>query len=194
MSAQAEIPSRQQHVATTFNTLATTSGTGTTYAHTSLAAGNTRHYKVSAINSVGTGLASNVADATTDAAGICGRTEAVRDMIVAMISGVTDCADVTDTHLAAITTTLNLFGNRITALADGDFDGLTRLTRPYLNGNSLTALPGGVFDELTALTQLRLNSNPLAALPADAFDGLTALTMLRLSNLCRRAGLNSCGS
>ena len=51
--------------ATTFNTLATTSGTGTTYAHTSLAAGTTRHYKVSAINSVGTGLASNVADATT---------------------------------------------------------------------------------------------------------------------------------
>ena len=35
--------------------------------------------------------------------GICGRTEAVRDAIVARISGVASCADVTDAHLAAIT-------------------------------------------------------------------------------------------
>ena len=41
-----------------------------------------------------------VFDAT---AGICGRTEQVRDAIVALISGVTHCALVTDAHLAAIT-------------------------------------------------------------------------------------------
>ena len=39
-------------------------------------------------------------------AGICARTEAVRDALLARIAGVTDCALVTDTHLAAITGTL----------------------------------------------------------------------------------------
>ena len=46
-----------------------------------------------------------VFDAT---AGICGRTEEVRDAIVGEISGVTHCALVTDAHLAAITGTLDL--------------------------------------------------------------------------------------
>ncbi len=39
----------------------------TTYAHTGLSAGVTRHYRVRAINAVGTGAASNVATATTTA-------------------------------------------------------------------------------------------------------------------------------
>ena len=46
--------------------VANTDSTATTYAHTGLADGDTRHYRVSAINSVGTGLPSNVDDATTD--------------------------------------------------------------------------------------------------------------------------------
>ena len=54
---------------TSFADLAADTGsTATTYNHTGLAAGTTRHYRVSAINSVDTGAASNVADATTDAA------------------------------------------------------------------------------------------------------------------------------
>ena len=47
--------------------VANTSNTTTTYAHTGLAAGDTRHYRVSAINTNGAGTASNVANATTDA-------------------------------------------------------------------------------------------------------------------------------
>ena len=35
--------------------------------------------------------------------GICGRTAAVRTAIVGKISGVSNCADVTDAHLADIT-------------------------------------------------------------------------------------------
>ena len=43
-----------------------TNSTGTTYSHTGLSAGTTRHYRVSAINSVGTGTASSTANATTE--------------------------------------------------------------------------------------------------------------------------------
>ena len=46
--------------------VATTNSTATTYAHTGLAVGTTRHYRVSAINANGTGATSNVANATTD--------------------------------------------------------------------------------------------------------------------------------
>ena len=48
--------------------VADTGATGTSYSHTGLTAGSTRHYRVSAINSAGTGSASNVATATTGAA------------------------------------------------------------------------------------------------------------------------------
>ena len=113
-------------------------------------------------------------------AGICGRTEAVRDAIVARISGVASCADVTDAQLAAITGTLDLRSDGITTLAAGDFDGLTALTTLRLRGNSLSTLPAGVFDELTALTTLDLRNNSLSTLPAGVFDKLTALTTLRL--------------
>ena len=46
-----------------------TGNTDRTYAHTGLAAGDTRHYRVSAINRVGTGLASAVASGQTQEAG-----------------------------------------------------------------------------------------------------------------------------
>ena len=47
--------------------VANTSNTTTTYAHTGLGAGDTRHYRVSAINAVGTSDASDSDDATTTA-------------------------------------------------------------------------------------------------------------------------------
>ena len=45
---------------------ADTSNTTTTYAHSDLSPGTTRHYRVSAITSAGTGAASNVVSATTE--------------------------------------------------------------------------------------------------------------------------------
>ena len=98
--------------------------------------------------------------AQAQATGICGRTAAVRTAILGEISGVSNCANVTDAHLAAITDTLDLANDGITALAAGDFDGLTALTNLWLHyNNSLSTLPAGVFDELTALTTLRLEGN-----------------------------------
>lgn len=43
-----------------------TGSTGTSYSHIGLEPGSTRHYRVSAINAAGTGLPSNVANASTD--------------------------------------------------------------------------------------------------------------------------------
>ena len=50
--------------------VANTGTTDTTYSHTGLSAGNTRHYRVKAINSAGTGSASDVAGAATAAANV----------------------------------------------------------------------------------------------------------------------------
>ena len=119
--------------------------------------------------------------AEAQTAGICGRTAEVQTAIVAKISGVTDCADVTATQLAAITGLLDLRDKNITALAAGDFDGLTALTQLNLRSNDLTALPDDVFDGLTALTHLWLHWNELSTLPAGVFDNNTALRDLILS-------------
>ena len=59
-------------------------------------------------------------------AGICGRTPAVRTEILRRIPNVSNCALVTDGHLAAITDTLSLTSKGITSLAAEDFDGADR--------------------------------------------------------------------
>ncbi len=114
--------------------------------------------------------------------GICGHTEQVRDAILDLISGVTDCADVTDTHLAAIGR-LNLNDKGITALAAGDFDELTALTTLSLSNNSLSTLPAGVFDELTSLEGLYLGNDSLTTLPDNVFDNNTELRQLYLHSI-----------
>ena len=96
---------------------------------------------------------------------VCDRTPQVRDAIVAAVPGVSNCRNVAEAHLAAITS-LPLDNKSITALKVGDFDGLTTLTELWLNNNQLSALPAGIFDQLNALTTLSLWGNQLSALPA----------------------------
>ena len=104
---------------------------------------------------------------------------------------------VTEAHLAAITS-LDLSNAVITALKEGDFDGLTNLTTLNLGGNDLRSLippiiegiyltpifrkPSEIFDELTNLTTLDLSGNKLSSLPSGVFDELTNLTGLNLAN------------
>ena len=132
------------------------------------------------------GVAVTVSDNDTTTGGICGRTSAVRDALLDLIEtnegAAVACADVTTTHLAGITGTLDLSGQSIAALRAGDFAGLTGLTELYLYDNALSSLPGGVFDDLTALTRLLMNKNGLTRLPAGVFDRLTALTGLNLNS------------
>ena len=137
--------------------------------------------------------------------GVCGRTEAVRDALVAAITGVSACEGVTAAHLSGITE-LDFFGGSATALTlqSGDFaglsglqtlilksvtlsslpsnvfDGLTSLSKLNLKNTGLTALPSGVFDDLRSLTELTLENNPLGSLDADTFKNLSNLRMLNL--------------
>ncbi len=124
---------------------------------------------------------------TVEYAGICGRTPAVRDAILGMISGVSNCADVTDTQLAGISgdfqnNFLNLLSKGLSSLKAGDFDGLTNLKRLRLTRNKLSTLPPGIFDDLTGLLALDLNYNQLTTLRPGVFDRLTKLKYLYLNN------------
>ncbi len=65
--------------------------------------------------------------------GICDRTEEVRDAILAKLSKVSECANVTDSHLSGITGDLILSNKSISVLKAGDFLGLTILEQLYLN-------------------------------------------------------------
>ena len=112
------------------------------------------------------------------AQGICDRTSRVRDKLLEL-TGVSACADVTSTHLEAVTD-LNLTGTGITALEAGDFSGLTNLNELELSENALTTLPEGVFSGLTNLQYLWLDDNSLSTLSVDIFSGLTNLKWLEL--------------
>ena len=111
---------------------------------------------------------------------ICARTDAVETAILAAISGVSDCALVTTSDLAAISGTLWLDARGITALAEEDFAGLEGVTSLVLSDNALARLPAGVFDGLTSLTTLWLDGNALTTLPDEVFDRLIFLDALHL--------------
>ena len=128
-------------------------------------------------------IISPVTTTTPDEGGITpvsDRTPLVRDTIVNAIRGIDDPADVTEAHLATITT-LSMVSETLTSLSVGDFDGLTGLT--YLNvfsSPNLTMLPSGIFDGLTALTKIKFEVCGLTSLPAGIFDDLTSLEELIL--------------
>ena len=128
------------------------------------------------------GQAVRFAMAATSTSQVCYRTPQIRDAIVNMIPNVSDCAEVTDEQLAAITGKLRLNGSGISMLQVGDFDGLTSLNGLELQSNALTSLPRGVFDDLAGLHRLRLNNNRLTELSPDLFASLTGLEHLDLGN------------
>ena len=121
---------------------------------------------------------------------VCDRTPEVRDEIVRRIRGVSDCADVTEEHLAAFQGSLNFHGpigtfftnypDPIKELKEGDFSGLTSLRSITLVRNELTTLPEGIFSGLPALRFLRIVSNQTSSLPEGIFSGLSSLTSLSL--------------
>ncbi len=99
-----------------------------------------------------------------DVTPVSDRTPEVRDAIVAAVPGVDAAADVTETHLAAITS-LNLRGKGISVLKNSDFSGLTALTNLNLYNNQLSSLPDDIFKGLTSLTTIRLGRNVVDPFP-----------------------------
>ena len=99
--------------------------------------------------------------------GVCGRTEQVRDALVAKAKArapsVIDCSQVNGSRLARMTGTLQLGNKEIAALKSGDFEGLAGLEVVVLSGNALGALPERVLEPLTGLTALDLSLNPGSA-------------------------------
>ena len=113
---------------------------------------------------------------------VCDRTSRVRDAILARLSGIDDCAEVTAHNLRSIDGEMNLHDRGIASLKSGDFSGMNGLEFLKLSGNDLTTLPAGVFDGLSAVRELSLQSNDLASLPAGAFRGLTGRLWIKLDN------------
>ena len=172
--------------------VANTRNPATSYSHTVLTAGSTRHYRVSAINSAGTGPASNIATGTT--ATTAGDAATDRAALVALYNatdganwrnnwlsnapigewhGVTTDSDGRVTHL-------DLQYNRLTGGIPAELGSLTNLKWLYLNNNQLT---GGIPAELGSLTNLErldLSSNRLSGeIPAE-LGSLTNLVRLWL--------------
>ncbi|MDE0075100.1 MAG: leucine-rich repeat protein [Gammaproteobacteria bacterium] len=116
------------------------------------------------------------------AAGICGRTEQVVAAILGRIRDVSDCALVTEAHLAAIDGRIDLGSSGITSLKPGDFAGLSSLRELTITDNPLTVLQDEMFAGLRSLETLWLFNNRLITLPRAAFFELSELTELRLTN------------
>ena len=120
------------------------------------------------------------------AAAVCERTGQVRTAIVDKLSGINDCADVTDAHLATIEELEFRGGGGVSLVefAAGDLDGLTgmtSLTVEGVQGQSARSLPAGIFDDLVSLEELSLVRSGLSSLPADVFDKLVYLESLSLA-------------
>ena len=120
------------------------------------------------INDINEPHATKSVAVTSDVISVCDRTPQVRDAIVAAVSGVSACGDVTADHLAAITR-LGIVSRGISTLKAGDFSGLIALERLALNSNQLTTLEAGVFSGLPALEMLLLWGNQFSTLKAGIF-------------------------
>ena len=187
-----------------------TRSTSTSYSHTGLTAGSTRHYRVSSINSAGTGAAFNTANATTDPAtapdDVCATGGAVPD--AANNPGlVSDCeallagkdtlvgtgtlnwsADVPMVNWDGVSVgnsptrvlRLDLAENQLTGEIPPELGDLTNLESLVLNNNELTGPIPAALGDLTNLRALNLWSNELTGPIPAALGDLTNLESLNL--------------
>eukprot|EP00042_Codosiga_hollandica_P049254 m.567814 g.567814 ORF g.567814 m.567814 type:complete len:188 (+) comp57838_c0_seq53:825-1388(+) len=86
----------------------------------------------------------------------------------------------------------SLFGNSLTTLNSGTFNGLTNLTSLQLSSNRLASISAFTFASLTNLNTLSLASNNLVSIADNVFAGPASLGILDLSyNMLTALGNNS---
>ena len=102
--------------------------------------------------------------AVTIQTGICDRTPAVQDSLMAQLPDRANCGQVTQDDLQGITGGVNVRDRELTSLMAHDFRNLTKMAALAINAN-LASLPSGIFDDLSALTALDLDGNAFTGLP-----------------------------
>ena len=78
---------------------------------------------------------------------------------------------------------VNLSGNKITRLSQGDFDSIKNCTTLDLENNRITVIKTGAFEHLSQLETLTLSGNPLKEIKGDMWKGLQALVNIRIRGL-----------
>ena len=154
--------------------VANTRNADTSYSHTGLTAGSTRHYRVSAINSAGTGTASNIATGTT-ATGTTADDATTDRAALAALYNATEGADWRNN------------GNWLSNAPMGEWHGVTtdsdgRVSELDLSHNELSGEIPAELGNLTILKWLYLDYNQLTGeIPAE-LTNLTNLEELFLRN------------
>ena len=116
--------------------VANTGNTTTTYAHSGLAVGTTRHYRVSAINSAGAGRPSNIDDATVIITTVTLRTQSIPEGI----------------GTAALLVTLNQPAGDPLSVPWYTLNGTAMSPGDYTNGEGTLIIPSGVTNATISIT------------------------------------------
>ena len=159
--------------------VASASASGSIITVVGIAEGSTT-VTVTAIDPGGLSASQAASITVVASAGVCERTEQVRDEII-RITRKANCSEVTSADLARIRVLRFSYSHRIAALKEGDFAGLSGLEQLSLLSDDLVSLPETIFAGLSRLQKLTIyGSDYLVSLPQDVFTDLTSLEELDL--------------